>query len=53
MDLLSIIGSDDIEDIMDSFSKIRINALYQDENVKDGSHDLYKKWYTTLYKEFL
>jgi hypothetical protein len=21
--------------------------------VKDGSHDLYKKWYTTLYKEFL
>jgi len=45
MDLLSIIGGggDEVEDIFDSFNKIRINALYQDENIK-GSN-LYKNWY--------
>ena len=45
MDILSIIGGDssDLEDIIESFSKIRINSLYQDENIQ--GKDLYKKWY--------
>jgi hypothetical protein len=45
MDLLSIIGGgdDEVEDIFDSFNKIRINALYQDEILK--SQNLLKIWY--------
>jgi len=45
MDLLSIIGggADEVEDIFESFDKIRINSLYQDENIK-GSN-LFNSWY--------
>jgi hypothetical protein len=45
MDLLSIIGggSDEVEDVLDSFKQIRINSLYQNEDIK-GSN-LYKNWY--------
>jgi hypothetical protein len=45
MDLLSIIGggADDVEEIFESFNKIRINALYQDENIKGAN--LFNSWY--------
>ena len=45
MDLLSIIGGggDEVEDIFESFNKIRINALYQDENIKGAN--LFNSWY--------
>ena len=45
MNLLMIIGGggDEVEDIFDSFNKIRINAIYQDENIKGGN--LHKNWY--------
>jgi hypothetical protein len=45
MDLLSILSADtdNLEDILESFSKIRINSLYQDENVKGANLD--KIWY--------
>jgi len=45
MNLLMIIGGggDEVEDIFDSFNKIRINAIYQDEDIKGGN--LYKNWY--------
>jgi hypothetical protein len=45
MDLLSIIGggADEVEEIFESFNKIRINALYQDENIKGAN--LFNSWY--------
>jgi hypothetical protein len=45
MDLLSIIGggADEVEDIFESFNKIRVNSLYQDENLKGTN--LFNSWY--------
>lgn len=45
MDLLSIIGggADEVEEIFESFNKIRINSLYQDENIKGVN--LFNSWY--------
>jgi hypothetical protein len=45
MSILEILdgGSDELEDILDSFRQIRINSLYQNEVIK-GSN-LYKNWY--------
>jgi hypothetical protein len=45
MDLLSIIGggAEEVEEIFESFNKIRINALYQDENIKGAN--LFNSWY--------
>lgn len=44
MDLLSIIGdSDEVEEIFESFNKIRVNALYQNENIKGDN--LFNSWY--------
>lgn len=45
MDLLSIIGggADEVEEIFESFNKIRINALYQNENIKGAN--LFNSWY--------
>jgi hypothetical protein len=45
MDLLSIIGggADEVEDIFESFNKIRVNSLYQDENLKGVN--LFNSWY--------
>ena len=45
MSILEILdgGSDELEDILDSFRQIRINSIYQNEDIK-GSN-LYKNWY--------
>jgi len=45
MDLLSIIGGggDEVEDIFESFNKIRINSLYQSEDIKGAN--LYNTWF--------